>query len=455
MALLTKTKAALIGMIVQKIVRMAAKGAEKDVDGTLRKMMKHALWITRDPVWRAVLKDLLRKLDTGHPAMGVARRFLTQLNSNVRKAFVDSLIIKGTLLAPEKRHAIESELGYYPPSTIVISPSMKCNLKCYGCYAGSYDKEEELTFDDVNRIINEAKEIGIHFVVFSGGEPFFWKPLMRVFETHRDVFFLIYTNGTLLDDDTVDRIAELGNICPAISCEGFEEETDKRRGKGIFKKVDRAMRRLRDKGAPVSFSATATRHNLDTITSDEFIDYLIDAGCIMGWYFSYMPIGREPKLELMPTPTQRVELSRRVKDLRSRKGIVLIDFWNDGEFSGGCIAGGRKYLHINNRGDVEPCVFCHFAVDNIHEKPLKEALASDFFRAIRARQPYNPDLRRPCIMIDNPAVLREVVRETGAHGTHEGAESLITDFADALDKYAEEFGEALKNGPVVNISHRV
>jgi hypothetical protein len=112
-------------------------------------------------------------------------------------------------------------------------------------------------------------------------------------------------------------------------------------------------------------------------------------------------------------------------------------------------------LHINNKGDVEPCVFCHFATDNIRETPLKEALASDFFRAIRARQPYHEDLRRVCIMIDNPSALREVVADTGARGTHEGAENLIHELAAPLDRYATNFGEALRNGPVCNIVHRV
>jgi len=455
MGMLAKTKELVVGLVIQRVVQMAAKGARKDVDGTLRKMITGSMKFTRDPLWQAVLRDVLHKLDTNHPAIGVARRFLLDLNPKVRRQLVDSLIIKGTLTAPRIRHALERKLGFYPPSTIVISPTMNCPLRCYGCYAAEYKKEDSLTFEEVDRVINEAKELGIHFVVLSGGEPFAWPPIMKTFESQSDVFFLVYTSGMQLDDETVDRLADLGNVCPAISCEGFEEETDRRRGKGAFKKVTRSMERLRDKGVAVSFSATATRRNLDIITSDRFVDHLVEAGCIMGWYFSYMPIGRSPDLDLMPTPEQRVELSRRVKDLRARKPIVLIDFWNDGEYSGGCIAGGRKYLHINNRGDAEPCVFCHFAKDNIRDKSLQEILAGDFFRAIRERQPYNPDLRRVCIMIDNPSVLREVVKETGARPTHKGAESLLTDFADALDKYAEDFGKALEKGPVVDIKHRV
>jgi len=455
MGILARVKEYTIHQTVDALVGLAARGAKRDVDGTLRKMLQYCLRITSDPVWTAVVKDLLKKLNDNHPAMELARRFLTELNPEVRRKLVRCLFVEGTLLGPKRRHALEPQLGYYPPSTMVISPSMRCPLKCYGCYAGSYGKEDELSFDEVDTIIRDAKELGMYFLVFSGGEPFAWKPLLPLLEKHNDVFFLTFTSGLLLDDDTVDRLARLGNCCPAISCEGFEEETDQRRGKGAFKKVERAMRRLAKRGVVVSFSATATRHNMDVITSDAFIDYLADAGCMMGWYFSYIPIGRDPDLDLMPTPEQRVHLSRRVKELRAQKPVTLIDFWNDGEFSGGCIAGGRKYLHINNKGDVEPCVFCHFAVENIRETPLREAIGGDFFRAIRERQPYNEDLRRVCIMIDNPSVLRDVVAQTGARGTHEGAESLIHEFAAPLDQYAEEFGKALRNGPVCHIAHRV
>ena len=443
-----KVRAALTEVAVDQLMKIAARGAKKDPDKTLRRMLKLAKTFTKDKVWSNVVDGVLARLDAGHPAMGIARKYLTQLNSRCRSLLTRNLFVRETLLGAEKRHAMEDELGYYPPSTFVISPSMYCPLKCYGCYAGEYDPSESLSFEEVDRIIEQAKEIGIQFVVFSGGEPYAWEPLLDIFEKHDDVAFQTFTSGMFFDDDMVQRITDLGNVFPAISCEGFEEETDRRRGKGAFKKVVHAMERLRDNGVFVTFSATATSLNLDVITDEKFIDFWIDKGCMVGWYFSYIPIGRKPALELMPTPEQRVQLSRRLKRIRETKEIFVIDFWNDGEHTRGCIAGGRKYFHINNKGDVEPCVFCHFATDNIRETPLRDALNSPLFRNMRARQPYHEDCRRPCIVIDNPHQLRELVAETGAHGTHPGAESLITDFADRLDQYAAEFGEALKDGPV-------
>jgi len=454
-SMIAKVKEVLLKGIINSVIWRVTRDAKKDPDGTLRKLILKCRRFTRDDVWRSALDGLLSRLDNNHPGMGVARKFFTQLNPTVRKKLTETLIIKETLLGPNYRHRIERELGYYPPSTFVISPTMYCPLNCYGCYAGSYTQDESLSFDEVDSIIEQAKKLGIHFIVISGGEPYTWPHLFDIFEKHRDVFFQTFTNGLFIDDKAIEKIATLGNVSPAISCEGFEKETDARRGKGAFKKVNEVMDEFKRKGVFFTFSATASRQNLDVVTSEEFVDYWIEKGCLVGWYFIYIPIGRGPLLELMPTPQQRVEMSRRIKRFRSTKEIFLIDFWNDGEHTRGCIAGGRKYFHINNKGDAEPCVFCHFATDNIKEKPLKEILNCGIFKAIKDRQPYNPDYRRPCILIDNPQVLREVVSQTGACPTHKGAESLITDFADEIDRYASEFGEALKDGPTSMLSKAI
>jgi hypothetical protein len=201
------------------------------------------------------------------------------------------------------------------------------------------------------------------------------------------------------------------------------------------------MDRLWEKGMIFGFSATVTRHNVDTLTSEEFIDNMIEKGCSFGWYFIYVPVGKNPDMELMVKPEQRDGLRRSLQRIRSNKPIFVGDFWNDGCWVGGCIAGGREYLHIIHNGDVEPCVFTHFAVDNIKEKSLKEVISSPFFRSIQKRQPYNDNLLMPCMLIDAPQVLREIVAETGAHPTHPGAEALITSLAAKVDQYARRYGE--------------
>jgi MoaA/NifB/PqqE/SkfB family radical SAM enzyme len=338
------------------------------------------------------------------------------------------------------RREFAKQNGFRPPYLLVISPTMRCNLKCYGCYAGEYSRSE-LDLDTVVRLVDEGKRYGIYFIVISGGEPFTWNGLLDLFRQESDVYFQVYTNGSLIDDGMARELSELGNVVPCISVEGFEEETDRRRGKGHFKRIVRAMQALKKHGVIFGFSATATRANNEFIVSDEFVDFYEGLGCFIGWYFNYVPIGRCPDIGLMPTPEQRMLRRRRLVELRHRQRILLADFWNDGPLTGGCIAGGRSYLHINSNGDAEPCVFTHFAVDNIADKSLREILASGFFRAIREQIPYCENYLRPCMIIDHPALMRELIGRFGAHPTHHGADALLDELKDDLDRYAEEYGE--------------
>jgi len=369
------------------------------------------------------------------------KRALSQACPACRVKGVGNFFVNSLLLGWERRQAFFKREGFYPPYFFVISPTTRCNLHCYGCYAGEYGGHHQLSGDLVCRVLREACEVGIFFITISGGEPFVWPPMLEVFEEFDDIYFQVYTNGTLFDDALVGRLAELGNVLPCISVEGFEAETDARRGQGVFQRITEAMARLKEAGVIFGFSATATRQNNELLVSDEFLDFYAEQGCFMGWYFNYMPIGRKPDLDLMPTPEQREYRRSRLEEVRYRYPMLLGDFWNDGPLIGGCIAGGSSYFHINAKGDCEPCVFVHFAVDNIKEKSLTEVLGSALFRDIRSRQPYDGNLLRPCMIIDNPWVLREIVERCHPRPTHPGAESIVTELADFLNDYARRWKE--------------
>ena len=419
---------------------------EKMIATALRGMAK-AFPLVSDKRLESIVK---KRIDTEIPypegrdfvtnMLTVVKHRFPQLARSVRKKAVEVFLVTAEVHGAKKREALKNKLGYWAPFLFVVSPTMRCNLRCYGCYAGEYGKEDDLPWELLDRVMREAKELGIYFVVISGGEPFIYPHFWRLLETHNDMYFQSYTNGTMIDEEAAKRLADLGNLLPCISVEGFERETDERRGKGHFKRVMAAMDALNKHGVLFGFSATATRQNNETIASEEFIDFYTEKGCFIGWYFNYIPIGKKPVLDLMPTPRQRVWRRRVLSEMRRKKKIVLADFWCDGALVGGCIAGGRHYFHINNRGDVEPCVFCHFTCDNIRDKSLLEIIDSDFFRSFRRRQPYHDNLFRPCAIIDNPQVLRDAVRENGARPTHAGAEQIITEFAPFLDRYAEEYG---------------
>ena len=368
------------------------------------------------------------------------RRAMGRCSKPCLDKFARNLIVNEFIAAAPQREEFHSRFGFDPPFFIVLSPTMRCNLACYGCYAGEYERGRELDGELIHRVLREAREMGVYFVTVSGGEPFIRPDLLDIFAAHGDQYFQVYTNGTLIDRKMAQALSRLGNVLPAISVEGWEKETDARRGPGAFRKILETMSNLRQEGVLFGFSATATRQNSEVIISDEFVDFLAQQGCFIGWFFNYVPIGKSPDMDLMPTPEQRIHRRRRLTELRPRVPVILVDFWNDGPLVGGCIAGDR-YLHINNRGDVEPCVFIHFSVDNIREKSLSEILNSEFFHAFRRRQPYSANFFRPCMVIDHPHLLRQVVEQTGACPTHSGAETLLTECSGGLDRYAAAYGE--------------
>jgi MoaA/NifB/PqqE/SkfB family radical SAM enzyme len=264
--------------------------------------------------------------------------------------------------------------------------------------------------------------------------------LFQMMEEHSDIFFQVYTNGTLMTKEKAERIRDLGNAMVVVSCEGYEEETDRWRGPGVYKKIMEAMDRLREAHVLFGSSATVTRDNVDIVSSEEWMDHLLRKGIIAQMYFLYLPVNGQGDIRLMVTPEQRNHLRKQVINFRRSKPLFILDFWNDGPHVRGCIAGGRRYFHINANGDVEPCVYTHIAMNNIKDVSLAEALDSPLFRAIRKSQPHNENQLRPCMIIDNPHIYREIIEKTKPYFTHKGAEEVVTRMKDELDAYAAQFG---------------
>lgn len=389
----------------------------------------------------SAVEAVRRSLEEGpdSQASRMFRRVMTEVHPDCLKAVARTLFVNGLLRSGGIREEFGQQHGFYPPFTLLISPTMRCNLQCRGCYAGRYDPGKGLSVELLDRILGEARNMGILFITFSGGEPLTRKKdLLPLIEKYNDMYFMFYTNGTLIDDRTADDLQRLGNAGAVVSLEGFKEATDYRRGEGVYQRVMDAMDRLRSRGVPFGTSLTVTSRNVEELTSDAFFEHLYNKGVMVAWYFLFMPVGKDPDTSLMPSPQQREYLRQRDAELRAKYPIFIADFWNDAPYVGGCIAGGRHYLHITASGDVEPCVFTHVAVDKIFDKSLPEVLSSDFFRTIRSRQPYTNNMLTPCMIIDNPHVFREICEQCGAHPTHEGAEDVRKKICSELDRYGEE-----------------
>lgn len=229
------------------------------------------------------------------------------------------------------------------------------------------------------------------------------------------------------------------NFVPAISLEGFEDANDDRRGEGVYHKVRKAMELLKEKGLPFGISVCYTSQNYQDVTSEKFFDMIIDAGALFVWFFHYMPVGQGAATELLPTPEQRTVVYEKIRAFRKTKAIFSMDFQNDAEYVGGCIAGGRRYLHINAKGDIEPCVFIHYSNANIRTTTLLDALKSPIFMAYHDGQPFNKNMLRPCPMLENPELLRKIVKETGAESTDYEAPESVDELCDKCVSYAQNW----------------
>lgn len=384
----------------------------------------------------------------------------------VRRTLFET-VVRGLIFHQAGRDAkarFRARYGEDPPSLLVISPGKTCNLRCVGCYADAGPTAEKLDWATFDRIITEAKTLwGARIFVLSGGEPLAYrsdgKGVLDAVEKHRDCFFLMYTNGTLITDRVAARMAEAGNLTPALSVEGFRERTDARRGAGVFDRVLAAMARLREAGVPFGVSLTATRDNCEEILSDEFVDFFFEQqGALYGWIFHYMPIGRAITLDLMPTPQQRLWMWRRSWELIRERRIFLADFWNHGTTVEGCISAGRGggYLYIDWNGAVSPCVFVPYSPVNVKEVyarggTLNDVWAEPFFADIRAWQREyglgqpNPEKvgnwLAPCIIRDHHATLRRIMARRRPKPTDPNAEEALRDegYRRGLAAYDQEW----------------
>ena len=390
--------------------------------------------------------------DPGSNWSRLVRSLWTDVDAHQRKKLVETVVINGSLLGTPAAAASQEKYGCNVPWAILMDPTSACNLHCTGCWAAEYGKSMNLSFDQLDDIIQQGKALGTYVYIYSGGEPLVRRAdLIRLCEKHSDCAFLAFTNGTLIDDAFADELLRVGNLVPAISIEGFQVATDDRRGKGTYQAVVHAMSLLQARKLLFGVSCCYTRKNTEVIGSEAFFDHVIALGAKFAWLFTYMPIGADAVPELIATAGQRRFMYERVHEYRKTKPIFTMDFWNDGDAVGGCIAGGRAYLHINANGDVEPCAFVHYSDANIKEKTLLQALQGPLFMAYRQNQPFNDNMLRPCPVLDNPGRLTEMVERSGAHSTDLMSPERAGDYCDrcvpAAKAWAPVADELWRNTP--------
>ena len=392
---------------------------DKDPDSNIPKLLD---WIEKHDKKKAITEQInsirIAINSPGNNWYKLIKSLWTDIDDDVRKTIFVNFVVNESMIGAPRQIKISKEENCNVPWAILMDPTSACNLKCKGCWAAEYGNKLNLSLEKLDDIINQGKELGIYFYIYSGGEPLVRKKdIITLCEKHDDCVFLAFTNATLIDDKFAKEMLRVKNFVPAISVEGFQDATDARRGKGTYRSVTEAMKILKANKLPFGISCCYTSQNYNVIGSEEYFDEMIKLGAKFAWLFTYIPVGADALPELMVDTGQREFMYHKIRQYRKTKPIFTMDFWNDGEFVGGCIAGGRSYLHINANGDVEPCAFIHYSDANIKEKSLIEALKSPLFMQYHDNQPFNENHLCPCPLLDNPHRLSDMVVKSGAGST--------------------------------------
>lgn len=440
-----KFKASTLHKIGRPLVNYVYKNPKKNIPKVLKIGKAVTGNLFPETTWTAPLDVITNPQNTWNDYIyRIIEETDKELLTNVLLTFAIDAGYIGTSTLRENRDKLKCNI----PWIILMDPTSACNLKCKGCWAAEYGHHSNLTLDEMRKIVTEAKALGTHFFMFTGGEPLVRKKdILTVTKENPDCIFLAFTNGTLIDDEFCEELKKSGNFALALSIEGTEETTDFRRGEGVYKKVVDAMALLKKHKCIFGTSICYTSKNYQAVTSDKFYDMEIEAGAKFALYFHYMPIGSDADTSLLLTPEQREHVYRTIrKKRRTRNGkpIFVMDFQNDGEFVGGCIAGGRNYFHINSEGDAEPCVFIHYSDSNIREKSILECLRSPLFKQYYKGQPFNDNMLRPCPMLENPQALRHIIDVTGARSTNLTCPESADELCSKCDLYAKEWAPMAK-----------
>ena len=420
-------------------VDKALKYIEGNPEENIPKLMKLVDKLTPE-YWYKSQRDAIRTAieEKNHWYQLILKVY--DLDPGVRIAFFENFLFNASLKGSAIQHEVSEREGCNVPWAILLDPTSACNMHCTGCWAAEYGNKLNLSLETIDSIIRQGKEMGTYMYIYTGGEPLVRKEdLMKICEMHPDCAFLAFTNGSLIDEEFCNEMLRVKNFVPAISLEGFEEANDGRRGEGVYQKVQNAMKLLKEHKLPFGISTCYTSKNVEDVSSEKYFDLIIDSGALFVWFFHYMPVGNEAAVELLPSPEQRELMFNKIREYRKCKPIFSMDFQNDAQYVHGCIAGGRNYLHINAKGDVEPCVFIHYSNCNIHDTSLLDAYKSPLFMAYHDNQPFNDNMLRPCPMLENPEFLRQMVKETKAESTDYQSFESVDHLCDKTVKYAENW----------------
>jgi MoaA/NifB/PqqE/SkfB family radical SAM enzyme len=301
--------------------------------------------------------------------------------------------------------------GIQVPPIMIFSITNRCNLRCKGCYHQALRdiSRPEMSEEKLRSVIREARDLGISFVVLAGGEPLVRRDILKITQDFPDIIFLMFTNGLLITDELVTQLKTQKNLVPLVSLEGYEEDTNERRGSGVYERIKGIIEKIKKQDVFFGTSLTVTRNNFETITDEKFIGNLTNLGCKLLLFAEYTPVKPDTE-DWVITDNQREKLNEIMNSFRAKYSALFVSVPGDEKDFGGCLSAGRGFIHISAEGDVEPCPFAPYSDTNIRDKSLKEALQSNLLKAIRENDDLGKETGGSCALFAKREWVRTLTR---------------------------------------------
>ena len=335
---------------------------------------------------------------------------------NPKETLFLAKFIKNTRKASKTRNNYAKN-GINIPAFLIASITSDCNLHCAGCYSRANEQcnddftYDQLSSDDWEDIFEQSRDLGINFIVLAGGEPFLREDVILKASSFPEILFPVFTNGTMLDKRYFDLINKNRNIVPILSIEGNEKLTDSRRGEGVYNQIIKSMNYMKENNLIFGSSITVTNDNLDYALSDEFILKLRDLGSKVLFFIEYVPIDKTAR-NLALSDSQRDHMLKNITNLREKyPDMLFMSFPGDEKESGGCLAAGRGFFHINSYGGAEPCPASPYSDVNVKDTSILEALESDLFKSLRDNNLLMNHHEGGCVLFENEKEVKKLVNK--------------------------------------------
>ncbi len=321
--------------------------------------------------------------------------------------------------AASKKRARAEKNGEHIPPFLIASITSSCNLHCAGCYSrcnhATTDTEpvSQLTDEEWLKVFEEADDLGVSFILLAGGEPLLRRGVIEAASKKKNILFPIFTNGTFMAEKYFKLFDDNRNLIPIMSIEGEKETTDERRGEGVYDKLQSNMDELKKRNIIFGTSVTVTTENIKEVSSESFIGNMSKKGCKAVIFVEFVPV-TDDSTHLAPGDEEREYLNSEIMRLRKEHPeMVFVSFPGDEKSSGGCIAAGRGFFHINSHGGAEPCPFSPYSDTNVKDTSLREALNSKLFVSLQSGNLLSDDHNGGCVLYEKKDQVEELLRKIG------------------------------------------